>query len=328
MNKQNKLVFVYSIPRPTATGLSDWTNDNSGNKLQKVKFGKCTDSIMALYSPKVGGLANYISYTPYTDPETGLPAKDENGEVIMLQQHLEKKWNRPAGYYTNRPFMKGDSLNPEDMTYFQKMSWRLNDGCTIFDLGTENGELGYYVILASHLVANSEREWKEHKAPKAQYYIALENESEQLKYTKNQLKKRAMSALADVNLVETIKRKMVSVLDLASPKATLTTEQVENQLFDYIESSTFTPGSNIEKFLEVYGLLESAHGKDQFEARYLLKKALDSRVVYEKQGTYTWVRPQGNLIIGDRLSEAIDFLLNPKKTAEVEEMEEQIKAKS
>lgn len=87
----SKKVLIYSIPRPTATGISDWVNDISNRKLQKVKVGKCTDSIQALYSPKVGGLANYISYTPYMNPETGTPHLNERGEPIMLQEYFEKK---------------------------------------------------------------------------------------------------------------------------------------------------------------------------------------------------------------------------------------------
>ncbi len=54
-------------------------------------MARCTDSIQALYSPKVGGLANYMSYTPATDPQTGLPLVDEKGNKIMLQQALEQK---------------------------------------------------------------------------------------------------------------------------------------------------------------------------------------------------------------------------------------------
>ena len=59
-----KKVFIQSIPRETATKISDWTNDTSGKKLKKTKIGRCRDTLQALWSPRVGGLANYISYTP------------------------------------------------------------------------------------------------------------------------------------------------------------------------------------------------------------------------------------------------------------------------
>lgn len=153
-----KKVFVRSIPRPSAYGISEWANDNSGKKLEKTKIGQCQTKLAALYSPKIGGLANYISYTPYIDPSTGVPFKDEKGNDIMLQDYLEQKWGKPAGYFTNRPYMKGDSLKSEDLTYFQRTVWPLNDGTTVFDLSSMNDELGYYVMLGSSKVANSERE--------------------------------------------------------------------------------------------------------------------------------------------------------------------------
>lgn len=323
----SKKIFIQSIERPSALGINDWVSDTTGRKLKKSKIGRCTDAITALYSPKVGGLANYISYTAWINPETGTPHTNEKGEPIMLQEHLEKKWGKPAGYYTNRHWKKGDSLDPEKMTYFQRMSWKLNDGSTVLDLAKEDDEMGYYVMLASNLVANSEREWREHRWPKAQYFISIENESDEIKYKRNEIKSKAYAALHNSEFVDTLKRKVVSLLDLASTKATLTTEQVNNLLYDYIEKSGFLPGSNIDKFNQIYNLLNTAHGKEEFEARYLLKRAMDNRIVYEKQDIYTWVRPTGNIVIGDRYAEAIDYLLNPKKSSEVEELELQIKNK-
>lgn len=87
------------------------------------------------------------------------------------------------------------------------------------------------------------------------------------------------------------------------------------------------PNSNIDKFEEVTKLLKTKPGREELEARYLLKRAIDNRVIYEKQGTYTWIRPEGKIVIGDKFSEAIDFILNPKKQTFVEELESQVKAK-
>lgn len=322
----NKKVFIYSIPRPTATGISDWTNDTTGKKLQKTKVGRCTDSLMAFYSPKVGGLANYISYTPYINPETGSPFLNEEGQPMMLQEHFEKKYGKPKGFFTNEAPLKG-TVDPSLLTYFQRQSWTLSDGATVLDLNNMDDEMGYYVALANFMVANSEREWREHKWPRAQYYIALENESDQLKAKRNEIKSKAYASLHSTDLTDAIKRKVVSLLELASSKASLTTEQVNNLLYDFIDKSGFTSGSSIDKFNEVIKLLDTPHGREQFEARYLLKQAIDTRVIYEKQGTYTWVRPKGSLVIGERFTEAIDFILNPKKQAEIEELELEIKAK-
>jgi hypothetical protein len=54
-------VFIQSIPRQTATLISEWRDPN-GNSLNKTKIGNCKDKFSALYSPKVGGLLNGLSY--------------------------------------------------------------------------------------------------------------------------------------------------------------------------------------------------------------------------------------------------------------------------
>ena len=215
-------------------------------------------------------------------------------------------------------------MRHEGHTFFQTDSWNLNDGCTVLDLSNEHEEMGYYVMLGSYLVANSEREWKEHKWPRAQYYIALENESDTLKYKKNEIKTKAFGKLASSDLTDVYKRKLVTLLGLATSKAAVTAEQVNNLLFEYVDKSTFTPGSNIDKFNEMSNLLNTPNGREEFEARWILAQAQDYRIIYEKQGTYTWVRPSGKLVIGERTAEAIDFILNPKKSSEVEELLKEI----
>jgi len=324
----SRKIFIQSIPRESAIGLSEWSSDVSGVKLNKTKVGRSNTRIMALHNPRVGGLANYISYTPYTDPTTGIEQKDEQGNTVMLQQHLEKKWGLPKDFLNNRPYRKDSSLKPEDLSYFQTKYWILQDGTTVFDLDNMDDELGYYVFLASQIVANSEREWRAHKWPKAQFYISLENEGENIKYQKNILKGKTLAALHASHMVPSVKRKIVSLLELASTKSDLTVEQVDNLLFDYIDKSTFTPGSNIDKFTAVVKLLDTAKGKEEFEARYIIKQAIDTKVIYEKQGSYIWVKPDGNTLnVADRLSEMIDFILSPKKSKEVDEIQEQIKSK-
>lgn len=188
-------------------------------------------------------------------------------------------------------------------------------------------EMGYYVSLATYLVANSEKEWREHKWPRALYYIALENETEAIKYKKNEIRIRAIGKLADSEFTESYKRKVVSLLGLAPTRSELTTEQVNNLLYDYIDKSSFTAGSNIDKFTEVTNLLNTPLGREQLEARWILAQALDYRIIYEKQDSYSWIRPKGTIVIGDRYVDAVDFILNPKKSAEVEELLAEIQVK-
>jgi hypothetical protein len=319
------LIFVYSIPRKTSTGLSEMTSDVSGKKLQKVKMGRCKDGIQALYSSKVGGLANYISYTPWT--EDGKVKTDASGTPLTLQDKMELKWNKPKGFFTNANWIPGSSMKEEDLTYFQRKRWKLGDGCTVFDTNEMDAELGYYVCLGSSLVANSEREYLSHKWPKAQWYIALENESDEIKYSKNEIKSKAYASLHGSELTTVYKRKIVSLLDLASSRAALTDQQIHNLLFDFIEKSGFTPGSNIDKFMELITLLSTPLGREQFEAKYILKQALDCRIIIEKQSTYTWPKATGAITLGETYREAIEFIMNPKKSGIVEDLMNETYAK-
>lgn len=123
------------------------------------------------------------------------------------------------------------------------------------------------------------------------------------------------------------RRKAVSVLGLAKSTTYLTDEQVHNLLFDYIDKSGYTDGSNIDKFNEIFQLTTNAKGREELEVRVLLQRSIDSRVVYEKQGSYNWNRVDGLITLGETYSEAVDFLLNPKKDSLVEELENEIKAK-
>ena len=322
----SKLVFVYSIQRESAFGVNQWVSA-SGVNLKKSKIGNCTDTLKALYSLKQGGLANYISYTPWI--EDGKVKTNERGHSLTLQHKLELKWGKPEGYFTNEALSKNDNRPDAERTYFQRMAWKLNDGCTVFDLDTLDGEMGYYMLLGSSKVANSEKEWRSHKWPKAEWYIALENESESIKAQKNTVKVKAFSSLSDTKLTDSYRRKIVSLLNLTtSTKTTLSIEQVNNLLVEYIDKSSYTEDSNINKYLELYNLLETVTGREELEARFLLLQAIEARLIFEKQGTYTWIRPQGQIVIGDRKEEAIDFLLNPKKASEVEELEAAIKLRN
>lgn len=324
----SKLVFIYSIPRNTATGISDWVSDTSGIKLKKTKVGKAKDRLPALYDDKVGGLANYISYNYYKDPVTGETVKNEKGEPMLLQEYLEKKWNQPAGYFSNQQIPKSYRGNGSDLGYYYQEVWPLNDGCTVLDLDKMHDEIGYYVMLASSRVANSEREWRDHKWPRATHYIALENESEELKYKRTQMKSKAFALLHSSDFTEVIKRKIITLMELAPARTKLTEQQVHNILSEQIENSGYATGSSIEKINNLAQLLKTADGREKFEAMHLLREAEDFRVVVSKQDIWTFLNPKGSPItMGNRYTEAIDFIMNPKKSEEVNEIRAQIKEK-
>jgi len=186
------IVFIESLPRKTATKISEWSNfETKTNKpLNKTKVGSCTDKLRALYSPKVGGLATGL-YKPWM--ENGKVVKDENGNELILQDKYEQQFNLPEGYLTNELPKKGE----RPTTYFQTKSWRLNDGSSALDLSTLDGVCGYHVMMESSKVANSYKEHSDHKWPKAKWVIADAQESEEIKFTKNRKRSKAFASLHD-----------------------------------------------------------------------------------------------------------------------------------
>lgn len=319
-----KKIFIYSIPRPTATNVSEFKDGTSGKPLNKTKIGKCADGIQALYKPSVGGLANGLSYKPWMDPETGKQKIDPvTNRLLTLQDQMEQKWNLTPGYLTNRPFRKGDSLDPSKMTYYQTQRWKMQDGCTVLDLDNMEDELAYYVMLDSKYVANSEKEWRSHKWPSAMWYIALENESDEIKYARSQAKNAAITALHTMD--EDTRRKFVTILKISKTQNNLTPIQIYNALHQFVELAPSADSDNVNRFNTLYTLTKNASGKERLQAMYIIQQGLDTQVLYEKQNSYFFKSPTGPINIGDRYDDAIDFILSPKKDKEVKEITDAIK---
>lgn len=320
-----KKVFIQSIPRESALEIHTWKNPESGKALNKTKIGDAKTKIQCAPSKKVGGLKNGISYKPWI----------ENGEQVVrdgrpatLQDKMEEKWRLPKGYLTNRTSPDFTKYDPEvHESYYHKLKFALNDGSTMLDLDNMDDELIYYMILDHKLIANSYNEWKQHKWPYAEFYIAIENESEELKYQKNERKGKALASLHSPEMTDEMRKTFVFILGLANSTTEVTNQQVYNLLHDYIEKSKFTVGSNLDKYEELLSELSTKPGREDIAAKLLLKRALDSRVIYDKADTYTWVRPKGTIELGSTYREALDFIQDPKKEALVEELEEAIKIK-
>lgn len=151
-----------------------------------------------------------------------------------------------------------------------------------------DGELGYYVMLDSKYVANSEKEHQARKWPHATHYIALKNESEELKYTRTKAIRSAIANMENKVMTDKRKKQFVWILDLAKTMTELTEETVDNLLYDYITQNDFNHQvTNIDRFNELFELLGNDIGRKELDARLLLKQALDTRVIYEKGETYT-----------------------------------------
>lgn len=323
----SKKIFIHSIPRSeSATGIHAWKDPISGKDINKTKVGALTTTKFGIFSSKkVGGYATGL-YKPWL--ENGVQKKDKQGNPLTLQDYYEQKHNRPNGYYSNlQTDPRGETFDEAKKSYIEKLSISMSEGTTVLDLDNPDDEIRYEAILESPFFANSEKEWRTYKWPKAQFYIALENESDEIKYQKSVAKSSAIAELHGSDLTLPYKRKIITILSISNARTILQEAQVHNLLMDYIEASTGSIGSNIDKFKELANLIKTPKGRIELEARYLLQEAQDFSVLREKQGSYIWVRPTGVITIGETYAEAIDFFLNPKKAILVDELKEEIKMK-
>lgn len=322
-------IFLTSTKRNTATMVENFVNPSSGKPMNKVKIGRTTDKVQALYSAKVGGLANGLSYKPWE--ENGKQKITNSGIGLTLQHKMEQKWHLPQDYLHNRPMGKEDVKKGKEQSYYQSKYWQFGDGTSVLDLETMDGELGYYVALDSKYIANSQKEYLSHKFPYALWYISSQLEDEELKYTRNQLKSKAFAALHAKEMTDVVKKKFVVLLGIGSSLSDYNSETLHNLLYDYIDGTVFTSdskSSNVNKFLKFYNQVSKPKTKAEFNARYLLQQGVDSRVLIEKQGSFTWLRPDGPMVLGETSGEAIEFVLNPKKSSVIEELTEAIKISS
>lgn len=95
-------IFIESIPNKfSAYGVHKLADPTSGKSLQKSKYARSVDRIQALYSGKIGGLKNGLSYKFWLD-SNGQKKTNEQGRTLTWQDREEQKWLLKEGYLTNR----------------------------------------------------------------------------------------------------------------------------------------------------------------------------------------------------------------------------------
>lgn len=133
-----------------------------------------------------------------------------------------------------------------------------------------------------------------------------------------------IAALAKPAVTAEKKRQIVAILGLSSSLNMLSEELAWNTLFTFVTTGNEMNLARIEQLL---AFMKTETGRKEFNARFLLKQALDARIIFEKGETYTWNRTQGPIVLGERYADAITFLTNPKKDTFIEELEKEIKGK-
>lgn len=327
-------VYIYKIPKPSASKITEIVNGKTQRRLNQTKVdGKIKERHSAPLSGKTGQLATGL------DKEVDNPLKGEHintpefqflsvQDKVRLQYLIEYKFNLPKETLINSRADVNNQKNRENPTFFQKFVFSTNDGLTVLDLNRLDDLLAYYIALESKRFANSKAEYEAGKFPEADYYLALQDEGDQEKFTKKQIKDKAKAEITLGKVADSVtQKKFVKLLLPSIGKGRLSDIQAYNAISDAIDTNErYRDGEDfITKYNKLVKLLEDAPGKARFNALVLLQEGINTYTIMDKAGTYTWLAK--DLVMGASKEKTIDWLLDPVKSDLVDELKEQIEAK-
>jgi len=334
MSLQTGKVYIYKIPKPSASKITEIINGKTQKRLNQTKIdGKIKEIHQAGLSRSTSKLKTGL------DVEVDNPYKGESinnpefqflavQDKVLLQHLIEYKFNLAKGTLTNERPDTSNRKHVENPTYFHRFKFTTNDGLTVLDLNNLDDLLAYYICLNSRRFANSKAEYESGKFPDADYYLAQQDEGDQEKYTKKQIKDKAKAEIILGKVADSdTQKKFVKLLLPTIGKGRLSDIQAYNALSEAIETNErYKDGEDfITKYNKLVKLLQDAPGKARFNALVLIQEGINTYTISEKAGTYTWLAK--DIVIGASKEKAIDFVLDPAKSDMVDELREQIEAK-
>jgi hypothetical protein len=328
-------VFFYLVPRQTASKV-DMFQDEGGTTLQKTKIGRKTSNIYRpLLSMSTGklktGLDEMVENPFKDDPKEKIKAGFEpyilGKERVKLQHLLEYKHGVPVDHYTSLPLKSEVYGIPEKeeglkVPYFQRQGFqvKISDTGLMLDTSKPEDELIYYFLKASDKCAST----REAANPMThEYYIGAENEGEDKVFSKTEVIDKAVAKLVTGEISDDYKVKISKVLGLA--KKEVSPKKAHMNLRTYITKETKDQLSNVKKFLSLVESLESPKEREKLEAKALLEDLIAYRIVTSTSDIYEWKSKGIN--IGMNKASALDYLLNPHKQDEVEELTRELNNK-
>lgn len=328
----SKKVFFYLCPRETATKVHNFTNEN-GQSLNKTKVSHKVGNIYRpLLSASTGKLVTGLEKmvdNPYKElSKEEIKSNFEpyilGKEKIKLQHLLEYKHGRTPNYYDSSP-TKLVPVNADEISQIGYMQHKdtfrkITDKGLVLDLSKPEDEVAYYYLTAKATCAPSRD-----KTLKGihEFYIGFENEDAERTYSKAQIVDKAIYALQNPELTDEVKLKISKVLGIVTRDAA--PQRVYTTLRNFIVDKDKDQAEKIARFLDIMNGLDDKNYRERFNAEALLSDLVAYFVVNMKSGTYNW--KSNNLVIGYNKTEAVNFLLDPHKQGEVEQLELQLSAK-
>ena len=277
-----------------------------------------------------GGLLDIIDNPYYEMSKEELGAGWEylsEKREITRQELLEKKHGRPRGFYTNKFNRKAPKA---ERTYMQDLKIPLSDGTTILNTVNADDEIRYWVLQDHPFVAKSLDEYRKHLKPRATHYIAQQDEDVEERIKMAKLRNKAIARLESDDFIDDNKLLVIKALGWNNRQISLR----PRDLYDIINSklSSSLTGDALDnpimQFNKTFDLLENKAGREELAARALLQDLLDTRVISNVKETYTW--SSRGVVLGYRKEgpdSALEFLLDPTKAPEVDQMTAELKAR-
>jgi len=213
-----------------------------------------------------------------------------NDEFITLQTYYEVMHNRPPGTYTSeRSSFKNMDKELRTNTFFEQYTMTLRDGTNVFQ-NDMDGQLAMLCAKASKSIASSKNEMN---PSLHDFYIGQEHEAAKEKQSRRQKQAKAVKTLEEIkeNYTGFTLYQIATVLKVVSGSVNETV--VNNKLDDYIWTDDKNLGSRIENFNNVVKGIKTVEGKERLYLRYVFQQALDTNIIYAKNGIYFWPAKKG-----------------------------------
>lgn len=213
-----------------------------------------------------------------------------NDEFITLQTYYEVMHNRTPGTYTSeRSSFKSMDKTLKQNSFFEQYTLTLRDGVNVFN-NDMDGQLAMLCARACSKIANSKNEFN---TSLHDFYIGQEHEAAKEKQNRRQKQAKAVKVLEEIkeNYTGFTLYQIATVLQVVS--GSVNEHIVNNKLDDFIWVQDKNLDSRIERFQNVVKGIKTVEGKEKLYLTYVFQQAINTNVIYIKNGNYFWPNKKG-----------------------------------
>lgn len=182
-------------------------------------------------------------------------------------------------------------FDDEKASFLQKFNYTLYARSNRIAGDTPRGRLIIQAIRHNPLIAQSRDQINSavHK-----FYVSEEFEEERIKNNRKKKLKKAMASLFNLESQgdNFLLYKIASVVKNGNGdvlvKGQVSADRVEAALNTYLDQDNASLSQNIENFLDVTGLLETADGKMKLDVMFMVQQALNNNILTARDGVIRW----------------------------------------